>query len=111
MANLSSTAHPSRTRLSNQDNPDEEDIQTQVAETINDSPSSAIPIPRSPDQDDDDLERGDDDMAATLVNDQPHGFSSRGAWRGLASLSLSAFHGDAAWRSADARNAEADRNR
>lgn len=107
----SSTAHPSRTRPSSRDNPDEEDIQTQVAATINDSPSSAIPIPRSPDQDDDDLERGDDDMAATLVNDQPHGFSSRGAWRGLASLSLSAFHGDAAWRSADARNAEADRDR
>lgn len=81
-----------------------DDIQAQVAETINDSPSSAIPIPC----DHHDLEGGDDDMAATLVNDdnEPEASSPRRRWRDLASLSLSAFSGEAAWR-----QAQADRNR
>ncbi|KAL8948568.1 MAG: hypothetical protein Q9222_005254 [Ikaeria aurantiellina] len=78
-----------------------EDIQTQAAETSNDSPTAAIPIPR----DTSDLERGDD-MAATLVNEPPETSSSRRGWRGLASFSLSAFSGEAAWR-----QAQADRNR
>ena len=58
---------------------------------------------------DGDLERGDtDDMAATLVNDDvSDAFSPRRVWRGLAaSLSLSAFSGEAAWR-----QSQADRNR
>ena len=80
----------------------EEDVQIQAAETTNDSPSSAIPIPRDANAD---LERGDD-MAATLVNDQQEGSSPSRGWRGLASLSLSAFSGEAAWR-----QAQADRNR
>ncbi|MCJ1381444.1 hypothetical protein MMC17_004554 [Xylographa soralifera] len=86
---------------------DPDDIQAQAAETANESPSSAIPIPRSSDDGDLDLERGDD-LAATLVNDQPAGAFSprRTGWRGLASLSLSAFSGEAAWR-----QAQADRNR
>lgn len=84
------------------DNTEEEDIQIQAAETINDSPSSAIPIPRDANSD---LERGDD-MAATLVNDQQEGTLPTRGWRGLASLSLSAFSGEAAWR-----QAQADRNR
>ncbi|KAL8708098.1 MAG: hypothetical protein Q9220_006952 [cf. Caloplaca sp. 1 TL-2023] len=78
-----------------------EDVQTQAAETSNDSPTAAIPIPR----DISDLERGDD-MAATLVNEPPETSSSRRGWRGLASFSLSAFSGEAAWR-----QAQADRNR
>lgn len=83
------------------DTPDEADIQVQAAETANESPSAAIPIPR-----DTDLERGDD-MAATLVNDQPAASASRSGWRGLAaSMSLSAFSGEAAWR-----QAQEDRNR
>lgn len=82
---------------------DFDEIQAQAAETTNDSPTSAIPIPRSADEmgDDADLEQGDtDDMAATLVNDDvPDAFSPRRVWRGLAaSLSLSAFTGEAAWR-------------
>ncbi|MCJ1403924.1 hypothetical protein MMC11_007147 [Xylographa trunciseda] len=87
---------------------DPDEIQAQAAETANESPSSAIPIPRSSADDADlDLERGDD-LAATLVNDQPEGAFSprRTGWRGLASLSLSAFSGEAAWR-----QAQADRNR
>ena len=70
------------------------DIQTQAAETTNESPTAAIPIPCN-----DDLERGED-MAATLVNDQAEPSSPRGGWRGLASMSLSAFSGEAAWREA-----------
>ncbi|KAL8719539.1 MAG: hypothetical protein Q9225_003460 [Loekoesia sp. 1 TL-2023] len=78
-----------------------EDIQVQAAEATNDSPTAAIPIPR----DLTDLERGDD-MAATLVNDPQEASSSRRGWRGLASFSLSAFSGEAAWR-----QAQADRDR
>ncbi|KAG7007659.1 hypothetical protein G7Y79_00008g022970 [Physcia stellaris] len=74
-----------------------DDVQALAAETTNESPSAAIPIPR----DNNDIERGDD-MADTLVEDQ----SGRRGWRGLASLSLSAFSGEAAWR-----QAQADRNR
>ena len=92
-------------QASYRDDPDEDDIQTQVALTANDSPSSAIPIPRGLEETDADLERGDD-MAATLVNDHPDDPSFRTGWRGLASLSLSAFSGEAAWR-----QAQADRNR
>ncbi|KAL8699604.1 MAG: hypothetical protein Q9201_005918 [Fulgogasparrea decipioides] len=80
---------------------EEEDVQVQAAETSNDSPTAAIPIPRDIDA----LERGDD-MAATLVDDPAEPSSSRRGWRGLASFSLSAFSGEAAWR-----QAQADRNR
>ena len=83
------------------DNPSDIDVQVQAAETTNESPSAAIPIPREHD-----LERGDD-LAATLVNDQSEASASRSAWRGLAaSMSLSAFSGEAAWR-----RAQEDRNR
>ncbi|KAL8934711.1 MAG: hypothetical protein Q9216_005769 [Gyalolechia sp. 2 TL-2023] len=80
---------------------DGDDVQVQAAETTNESPTAAIPIPR----DLDDLERGDD-MAATLVNDAPEASSTRRGWRGLASFSWSAFSGEAAWR-----QAHADRDR
>lgn len=80
----------------------EDDIQVQAAETSNDSPTAAIPIPYGSD----DLERGDD-MAATLVNDpSSEATSSRRGWRGLAPFSLSAFSGEPAWR-----QAQADRDR
>ncbi|KAL8995537.1 MAG: hypothetical protein Q9169_004738 [Polycauliona sp. 2 TL-2023] len=79
----------------------DEDVQAQAAETRNESPTAAIPIPR----DAADLERGDD-MAATLVNDAPEASSSRRGWYGLASFSLSAFSGEGTWR-----QAQADRNR
>ncbi|MCJ1413832.1 hypothetical protein MMC32_000157 [Xylographa parallela] len=109
-----SPSHPYYHDLTTPADPDA--IQAQAAETANESPSSAIPIPRSAADDADlDLERGggagdddDDDLAATLVNDPPEGAFSprRTGWRGLASLSLSAFSGEAAWR-----QAQADRNR
>ena len=79
----------------------EDDTQSQICETVNDSYSAAIPIPR-------DLSAAEegDDMAATLVNDDPEASSPRRGWRDLASLSLSAFSGEAAWR-----QAQADRDR
>ena len=98
MANPSSSTNPSNARAPYHDNV--EDVQVQAAETTNESPSAAIPIPR-----DTDLERGDD-MAATLVNDQPEASTSRGSWRGLTSLSLSAFSGEAG-----RRQPQADRDR
>lgn len=75
-----------------------DEVQAMAAESTNESPSSAIPIPRNVD---DDLERGDD-LAETLVESH----SERSGWRGLASFSLSAFSGEGAWR-----QAQADRNR
>lgn len=102
MAQPSSSASPNHSiHQPYRDNGDDGDIQVQAAETANESPSAAIPIPR-----DTDLEQGDD-MAATLVNDQPQASTSRSVWRGLAaSMSLSAFSGEAAWR-----QAQEDRNR
>ena len=72
MANPSSSTNSSNAPAPYRD--DVEDVQVQAAETTNESPSAAIPIPR-----DTDLERGDD-MAATLVNDQPEASTSRGSW-------------------------------
>ena len=98
MANPSSSTNVSNAPAPHHDNV--EDVQAQAAETTNESPSAAIPIPRETD-----LERGDD-MAATLVNDQPEASTSRGSWRGLTSLSLSAFSGEAG-----RRQSQADRDR
>jgi len=68
--------------------------QTDVHRTTTESPSDPIPVPHAVPEGESDLERGDD-MAATLVNDGAS--TSRSAWRGLASLSLSALSGEAAW--------------
>ena len=97
MARSSKAAVASTSGSPYHDNPPEDDVQVIAAETTNDSPSAAIPIPR----DNHDLERGDD-MADTLVEDQ----SGQRGWRGLASFSLSAFSGEAVWG-----QAQADRNR
>lgn len=109
LASASTPSTPSSTQTSHGHYHDgtlnSDEVQDQAAETINESPSSAIPIPRSSDDGELDLERGDD-MAATLVNDPPESFSPQRGWRGLASLSLSAFSGEAAWR-----QAQADRTR
>lgn len=90
MTNPSSNTNTSTAHAPYHDNVD--DVQAQAAETANESPSAAIPIPR-----DTDLERGDD-MAATLVNDEPEASTSRSSWRGLTTLSLSAFSGEAGRR-------------
>lgn len=80
-----------------------QDSPSRAGESTAESPTSAIAIPRNADEANADIERGDD-VEATLVNDQAS--TGRGGWRGLASLSLSAFSGEAAWR-----QAQADRNR
>ena len=98
-------AHPPATtppQIPYRDDPGQ-DIPSEAAESSAESPTSAIPIPRNPDEANADIERGED-TEATLVNEQ--GSTSRGGWRGLASFSLSAFSGEAAWR-----QAQADRNR
>ena len=73
----------------------DDDIQRQAAESTNESPSSAIPIPR----DALDLERGDGAGSTLVTNHSEESLPQRG-WRDLASFSLSAFSGEAAWRQA-----------
>ena len=91
-----STPRPSSTGPPYQDDPSPADIQTQAAETVNDSPAAAIPIP----YDSTDLERGDD-LAATLVNEgEPESSAPRSTWAGLTSMSLGAFSGEASGRKA-----------
>lgn len=80
-----------------------DDVQARAAEARNDSPSSAIPIPRIVEDDESDLERGDDSTAPLISESQS---PARSVWRNFASLSLSALSGEAAWR-----QAQADRNR
>lgn len=92
-----------RTRYADDHGSHDNDFEAQAMDTSIESPSSAIPIPRSVNSD---LERGNDDMAATLVNDQPEPSQQRRSWMDLASLSLSAFSGEAVWR-----QAQVDRNR
>jgi hypothetical protein len=80
-----------------------DDIQARAAETVNESPSAAIPIPRLSDEAEEDIERGTDPSAPL------NGGTSvaRSGWRNLASLSISALSGDTAvWR-----QSPADRNR
>jgi hypothetical protein len=80
-----------------------DDVQARAAETVNESPSAAIPIPRLSDEDDEDIEQGTD--ASAPLSGSSNG--PRPAWRNLASLSISALSGDTAvWR-----QSPADRNR
>ena len=98
-------AHPSTSTTAQtpyRDEPEQE-VQRQAGGDAGEPATSAIPIPRSPDAANADIERGED-VDATLVNEQASG--SRGGWRGLTSFSLSAFSGEAAWR-----QAQADRSR
>lgn len=94
----STSAAPAASSHSTERHVQGDDVQAMVAESTNESPSSAIPIPRSMDED---LEQGED-MAETLVESH----SGERGWRGFASFSLSAFSGEAAWR-----QDQADRNR
>jgi hypothetical protein len=72
-----------------------DDIQARAAETVNESPSAAIPIPRLPDEEDEDIEQGTD-ASAPLVGSTN---APRSTWRNLASLSISALSGETAiWR-------------
>lgn len=103
MAPHFSPSAQTRTRYADDHGSHDNDFEAQTMETSIESPTSAIPIPRTVNSD---LERGNDDMAATLVNDQPEPSQQRRSWMDLASLSLSAFSGEAVWR-----QAQVDRNR
>lgn len=88
-----------------------DDVQARAAETVNDSPSAAIPIPRGSDEGeegvegDEDVELGGVDSSAPIDEEARSG--PRLAWRNLTSLSISALSGDTAvWR-----QSPADRNR
>ncbi|EER23301.1 hypothetical protein D8B26_001393 [Coccidioides posadasii str. Silveira] len=86
--------------------PTSDDGQAQIAETRNDSPTSAIPIP----EDDlgSDLERGVSPSASLLGNS--HGpAAAQSSWRNLANLSLSALSGDSMWH--QSRHTRSPRNR
>jgi hypothetical protein len=83
----------------------EEDIQTQAALTRNESPSSAIPVPtRISEEGQTDIEHGEEESTPLIRETQSP--PPRPNWRNLASFSLSALSGEAAWR-----QAQADRNR
>lgn len=103
MAPQFSPSAQTRTRYADDHGSHDNDSEARAIETSIESPTSAIPIPRTVNSD---LERGNDDMAATLVNDQPEPSQQRRSWMDLASLSLSAFSGEAVWR-----QAQVDRNR
>ncbi|KAG8534369.1 uncharacterized protein KY384_001214 [Bacidia gigantensis] len=92
MAQPSSSSSRSPASRGHQSSNNEGEIQTQAAETVNESPTAAIPIPC-----DTDLEQGED-LAATLVNDEEPESSSRSGWAALTSVSLGAFSGEAAGR-------------
>jgi hypothetical protein len=81
------------------------DIQALAAETVNNSPSAAIPIlTRIDDSDDDsDVERGTDTVEHSASSPQA---APRSAWRNLVSGNLSNLSGDTVWR-----QTPADRNR
>jgi hypothetical protein len=82
-----------------------DDVQARAAETVNNSPSAAIPIlSRIDDSDDEsDVERGRDAVEPSTPNSQA---TSRSAWRNLVSGNLSNLSGDTVWR-----QTPADRNR
>ena len=76
-----------------------DDIQARAAETVNESPSAAIPIPRLSDEDDEDVEQGT--SASAPLHASANG--SRLGWRNLTNLSISALSGDTAvWRQSPA---------
>jgi hypothetical protein len=82
-----------------------DDVQARAAETVNNSPSAAIPIlSRIDDSDDEsDVERGRDAVEPATSSSPA---TSRSAWRNLVSGNLSNLSGDTVWR-----QTPADRNR
>lgn len=84
-----------------------DDTQSHIAETRNDSPTSAMPIPEDTEDMGSDLERGDPSRVPLLGS--PGDPTSQSHWRNLASLSLSAMSGDSAWH--QPRFTRSDRNR
>ncbi|EEP80679.1 predicted protein [Uncinocarpus reesii 1704] len=89
-----------------QTEPMSDDGQARIAETRNDSPTSAVPIP---DEDlDSDLERGVSPSASLLDGSRRHA-AAPSSWRNLANLSLSALSGDSMWH--QPRHTGSHRNR
>ena len=94
---------PGRTQTQNDQRQDGEqtsdDVQSRVAQTVNEEPSSAIPIPTRDDDsadEDEDIERGQD-VDDPLLGGQPAG--NRSVWRNVIARSLSRLSGDTVWRS------------
>ncbi|KAK2767391.1 hypothetical protein FQN54_003547 [Arachnomyces sp. PD_36] len=83
-----------------------DDVQSQAAETRNDSPSSAIPIDRPSEDADSDLEQGEASSTMPLLNTSSTSAPPQSSWRNFASFSLSALSGDTIWH-----QAHNDRNR
>ena len=72
-----------------------DDVQTRVAQTINEEPSAAIPIPtRVEDSDNEDIERGQD-VDEPLLGPPAE---RQAAWRNVIARSLSRLSGDTVWR-------------
>lgn len=63
----------------------DEDIQALAAETVNESSSSALPVPRSIEDEDDDLERG---ITSPRPNRHRRVSPSPGSWRNMLASSL-----------------------
>jgi len=63
----------------------DEDIQALAAETVNETSSSALPIPRSIDEEDDDLEQG---IASPRPTRHHRASPSSGSWRNILASSL-----------------------
>ena len=82
-----------------------DDVQDMVAESRNDSPSAAIPIPRGEVEDDEDLERAIGDQRIIPTGGHQNQ-SFRRSWRNM--LSVSVLSGDTIW---GGRSAPVDRNR
>jgi Ring finger domain len=75
-----------------------DDVQARAAQTVNDEPSAAIPIPQRADdendEDDEDVERGQD-IDDPLLGQNPE---RQSAWRNVIARSLSRLSGDTLWR-------------
>jgi hypothetical protein len=71
-------------------------VQNQAAQTDNEEPSAAIPIPRgNDDSEDEDIERGQD-IDEPILGGQAQGHQS--AWRNVIARSVSRLSGDTVWR-------------
>ena len=72
-----------------------DDVQSRAAQTVNEEPSAAIPIPsRVEDSDDEDIERGQD-VDEPLLGPTAE---RQSAWRNVIARSLSRLSGDTVWR-------------
>ncbi|EXJ64721.1 hypothetical protein A1O7_01059 [Cladophialophora yegresii CBS 114405] len=78
-----------------------DDIQNRVAQTVNEEPSAAIPIPTIG-REDEDIELGQDPDVPLLGGDE----SGQSMWRNIVSASVNRLSGDTLWR-----QTPVDRNR